>query len=65
MSCFTLFHFFLIRALLGDEGVEMAKKLNQGDKVVPFLQSRSVKQLGEKNFNKFLGKYSEQNLCFK
>ncbi|KAK3757901.1 hypothetical protein RRG08_058817 [Elysia crispata] len=55
---------YMLEALLGDEGVEMAKKLNQGDKVVPFLQSRSVKQLGEKNFNKFLGEKDAAMVLF-
>ncbi|RUS69781.1 hypothetical protein EGW08_022456 [Elysia chlorotica] len=44
----------MLETLFGAEGEEMAKKLNQGEEVVPFLQSRSIKQLGERNFNKFL-----------
>ncbi|GFO20237.1 protein disulfide-isomerase [Plakobranchus ocellatus] len=46
---------FMLEALLDEEGVEMAKKLKKGEEVAPFLQSRAIKQLGMKNFNRFIG----------
>ncbi|GFS06922.1 protein disulfide-isomerase A5 [Elysia marginata] len=55
---------YMLEALLGDEGSEMAKKVSKGEPVVPFLQSRSIKQLGEKNFHKFLGEKDTAMVLF-